>query len=144
MQLSSYPSFNTRHSKMINISCCLPGCLLVHVGCSKERQQTGGRGFRRQCAQMKDSGCLSSPEHKASLEKASNTDLFRVFICGPQSACKGGEFPHLHMCGSAQHHTSEAQPAMDPVLPQAARLRRSYLTTGELSFWLGTNTSTSG
>lgn len=71
----SYPSFNTRHM-MMNISCCLPGCLRVHVGCSEERQQTGGRGFRRQCAQMKDSACLSSPKHETSLEEASNADPF--------------------------------------------------------------------
>lgn len=71
----SYPSFNTRHM-MMNISCCLPGCLRVHVGCSEERQQTGGWGFRRQCAQMKDSACLSSPKHETSLEEASNTDPF--------------------------------------------------------------------
>lgn len=46
--------------------------------CSEERQQTGGRGFRRQCAQMKDSACLSSPKHETSLEEASNADPFWV------------------------------------------------------------------
>lgn len=125
--------------RMMTVSFCLPGCLLVCPLLPEEPSQPVGSYEEAADRQMggltEDLACQCPSKCKVALEEASNTHLFECCVWIPE--CLTKEFPHLHLHGNTQCHTLGWRHS------QEQTLHCNRLPGAELPFWLGTYPSIS-
>lgn len=117
--------------RMMTVSFCLPGCLLVCPLLPEEPSQPVGSYEEAADRQMgglsEDLACQCPSKCKVALEEASNTHLFECLCVDPRVLDKGVSSPPPAWKHPMPYAGLEAQPGTDPALQQAARCRIALL-----------------